>query len=81
MLCHIPDTWKRKTYCLDFLPCDCCVTGVIIILVGTLHFRICCVTDVLTETVPAENTNIIQISTVFATAKVVQLIAINCLGS
>ena len=33
-------------------------------------------TDVFTETVPKENTNIIQISTVFATAKAVQSIAI-----
>ena len=40
------------TYGLNFLPSDGCVTGVIVILVRALHFRVSCVTDVFTQTVP-----------------------------
>ena len=45
---------KTLSYRLNFLSCDGCVTRVVIVLVRTLYFRICCVTDVFTETVPTE---------------------------
>lgn len=42
------------THCFNFLTRDGCVTRIVFILMRTLNFWICCVTNVFTKAIPSK---------------------------